>query len=82
MFALERQKRILELLSENGAVWVSRLSGELGVTEETVRRDLEKLEKQEMLMRTHGGAVPIDDSTYEMSLEKRKTTNVDIKMKK
>lgn len=80
MFALERQKRILELLSENGAVWVSRLSGELGVTEETVRRDLEKLEKQEMLMRTHGGAVPIDDSTYEMSLEKRKTTNVDIKM--
>lgn len=80
MFALERQKRILELLSENGAVWVSRLSSELGVTEETVRRDLEKLEKQEMLMRTHGGAVPIDDSTYEMSLEKRKSTNVDIKM--
>ncbi len=80
MFALERQKRILELLSENGAVWVSKLSVELGVTEETVRRDLEKLEKQEMLMRTHGGAVPIDDSTYEMSLEKRKSTNVDIKM--
>ena len=80
MFALERQKRILELLSEQGAVWVSRLSGELGVTEETVRRDLEKLESQEMLMRTHGGAVPIDDSTYEMSLEKRKSTNVDIKM--
>lgn len=80
MFALERQKRILELLNDNGAVWVSRLSGELGVTEETVRRDLEKLEKQEMLMRTHGGAVPIDDSTYEMSLEKRKSTNVDIKM--
>lgn len=81
MFALERQKRILELLSENRAVWVSKLSTELGVTEETIRRDLEKLEKQEMLMRTHGGAVPIDDSTYEMSLEKRKATNVDIKMK-
>lgn len=58
MFALERQKRILELLEENGSVWVSRLSAELGVTEETVRRDLEKLEKQEALMRTHGGAVP------------------------
>lgn len=80
MFALERQKRIMELLSANGAVWVSRLSGELGVTEETVRRDLEKLEKQEMLMRTHGGAVPIGDSTYELSLEKRKSTNVDVKM--
>ena len=33
MFALERQKRILELLEENGSVWVSRLSAELGVTE-------------------------------------------------
>lgn len=75
MFALERQKKILEMLNENGAVWVSKLSVELGVTEETVRRDLEKLEKQEVLLRTHGGAVPITDSSYELSLEKRKQTN-------
>lgn len=81
MFALERQKIILEMLSRDGAVLVSKLSCELGVTEETVRRDLEKLEKQEMLTRTHGGAVPIEDSTYEMSLEKRKRTNSDIKEK-
>ena len=59
MFALERQKRILELLAQDGAVLVTKLSAELGVTEETVRRDLEKLEKQEALVRTHGGAVPI-----------------------
>lgn len=75
MFALERQKRILEILNTSGAVWVSKLSAELGVTEETVRRDLEKLEKQEVLVRTHGGAVPITDSSYELSLEKRKKTN-------
>lgn len=43
MLALERQKRILELLSIEGSVMVSKLSVELGVTEETVRRDLEKL---------------------------------------
>jgi len=79
MFALERQKRILEMLNANGAVWVSKLSVELGVTEETVRRDLEKLEKQEALLRTHGGAIPIQDSSYELSLEKRKQTNSDIK---
>ncbi len=79
MFALERQKRILELLSAEGAVWVSKLSTELGVTEETVRRDLEKLEKQEMLTRTHGGAVSVEESTYEMSLENRKHINSDIK---
>ncbi len=79
MFALERQKRILEILNSNGAVWVSKLSTELGVTEETVRRDLEKLEKQEVLVRTHGGAIPITESSYELSLEKRKHTNSAVK---
>ncbi|MDP4118890.1 MAG: DeoR/GlpR family DNA-binding transcription regulator [Bacillota bacterium] len=81
MFALERQKQIAAILEKEGAVWVSRLSTQLGVTEETIRRDLEKLEKQELLVRTHGGAVPIDESTYELSLETRKHTNVDIKEK-
>lgn len=81
MFALERQKKILDTLSRDGSVFVSKLSAELGVTEETIRRDLEKLEKQESLRRTHGGAVPIDETTYELSLEKRKSTNVDVKKK-
>lgn len=80
MFALERQKRILELLKSDGAVWVSKLSEELGVTEETVRRDLEKLEKQDALRRTHGGALPIDD-TMELSFEKRQNVNVAVKQK-
>ena len=81
MFALERQKKILEILSADGAVSVNRLSLELGVTEETVRRDLEKLEKQEFLKRTHGGAVAVDENTNEMSLEKRKSTNVEAKQR-
>jgi len=79
MFAPERQKRILELLNAEGAVMVSKLSSELGVTEETVRRDLEKLESKELLRRTHGGALPIDGGTYEYSLEKRKGLNVECK---
>lgn len=79
MLALERQKKILELLGKDGAVMVSRLSAELGVTEETVRRDLEKMESKELLRRTHGGALPIDESNYEYSLEKRKGLNVEIK---
>ena len=79
MLALERQKRILELLNIEGAVMVSKLSSELGVTEETVRRDLEKLEAKEMLRRTHGGALPIDEGSYEFSLEKRKALNVESK---
>lgn len=81
MFAVERQKRIIELLKENGVVSVNKLSVELKVTEETIRRDLEKLEKQELLLRTHGGAVPLDDGNHELSLEKRKNTNIEAKAK-
>lgn len=81
MFALERQKKITELLKVQGAVSVSKLSEELGVTEETIRRDLEKLEKQELLLRTHGGAVPVDEGNHELSLEKRKNKNIEAKMR-
>ena len=79
MFAIERQKRITELLGKEGPVSVSKLSSEFGVAEETVRRDLEKLEKQEKLLRTHGGAVPVDDNKREPSLERRKRLNVEAK---
>ncbi len=79
MLALERQKRIIEQLNNEGSVMVSRLSAEMGVTEETVRRDLEKLERKELLRRTHGGALPINDGSYEPSLEKRKALNVEAK---
>lgn len=79
MLALERQKKILELLSSEGAVMVSKLSAELGVTDETVRRDLEKLEAKELLRRTHGGALPINEGSYELSFEKRKTLHVEEK---
>lgn len=81
VFALERQKKILEMLERDGSVSVSNLSSVLDVTEETVRRDLEKLEKQECLRRTHGGAMPMEESTYEASLEKRKLINVEAKQK-
>lgn len=81
MLAPERQKFILDELFKEGAVTVSRLAASLSVTEETIRRDLEKLEKNESLRRTHGGAVPIDGTTYELSLEKRKATNVEAKQK-
>ena len=79
MLALERQKKILDILNQDGSVMVSKLSTELRVTEETVRRDLEKLEAKELLRRTHGGALPIDEGNYEFSLEKRKELNVEVK---
>jgi len=53
----ERHRRIQDLLREHRVVRVSVLSETLGVSEVTIRRDLEALERRGMLERTHGGAV-------------------------
>ena len=57
MFPAERQGRILEMLAEQRGVRVSALSDLLGVSEMTIRRDLERLETEGLLSRTHGGAI-------------------------
>ena len=57
MSKTERLGRILELLARDGTVTVSVLAGELGVSEATVRRDLQALGDQRLLERSHGGAV-------------------------
>lgn len=45
MHAIERAEYILSMLEKNKVVMVTDLSREMGVTEETVRKDLEKLGK-------------------------------------
>lgn len=57
MFAIERIRIIKNYLVEKKQVEVNQLSQMLGVSEVTIRRDLEKLEGEEFLTRTHGGAV-------------------------
>ena len=53
----DRFGRILELLARDGSVSVVALAGDLGVSEATVRRDLQLLGEQRLLERSHGGAV-------------------------
>ncbi len=57
MIPAQRRRRIRELLQERRAVRVSSLSEDLRVSEMTIRRDLERLEAEGVLLRTHGGAV-------------------------
>lgn len=57
MFAIERVKIIKNHLIKDQKVSVAKLSEILDVTEVTIRRDLEKLEREGFLKRTHGGAV-------------------------
>src|SRR5688500_2860831 len=56
MLANHRRDKILELLQEDGAAKVLDLAKLFKVTEVTIRQDLEKLEKDELVTREHGGA--------------------------
>ncbi|NLN28707.1 MAG: DeoR/GlpR transcriptional regulator [Firmicutes bacterium] len=57
LLAPERRAEIVRLIELKGSVRVSELCSQFGVTEETIRRDLDALEKQGLLERTYGGAV-------------------------
>jgi DeoR family transcriptional regulator of aga operon len=66
----DRLDTILTRLSEHGSVAVTGLAGDLGVSMATIRRDLELLESQRLLSRTHGGAVS-HGVLYELPLRYR-----------
>jgi DeoR/GlpR family transcriptional regulator of sugar metabolism len=65
MLATQRRSRILELVDEQGAVKVSELVDELGVSDMTVRRDIESLAEQGLVERVHGGALAVGGRTSE-----------------
>lgn len=57
MLIVERQQRVLEILRERKAAQLEDLARELDVSGSTIRRDLEALERQGVVERTHGGAI-------------------------
>jgi DeoR/GlpR family transcriptional regulator of sugar metabolism len=60
--ARQRQTLILERVREQGGVRVTDLVRELGVSDMTVRRDLELLDERGLIEKVHGGAAAIDGS--------------------
>ncbi|MCL9671118.1 DNA-binding transcriptional regulator YciT [Citrobacter sp. MNAZ 1397] len=60
-----RQQLILQTVIDKGRMSVSDLSKMTGVSEVTIRQDLNTLEKQSYLRRTHGFAVPLDSDDVE-----------------
>jgi DeoR/GlpR family transcriptional regulator of sugar metabolism len=58
MLTAERRQLILERLRADGNVVAAELSSSLGVSPDTVRRDLQELAEAGLLRRVHGGALP------------------------
>jgi DeoR/GlpR family transcriptional regulator of sugar metabolism len=72
---------LLNQLKNEKRVLVTDMSAKFGVSEETIRRDMEKLEQEGYATRTYGGAVYNEDSRRELPYEIRKRTNVEAKEK-
>lgn len=79
MLAIERRNAILTKLSAEGKVLVSDLAKEFSVTEETIRRDLEKLDNDGLARKTYGGAVKNESLNIDLPFHVRKQTNVESK---
>ncbi len=82
MIAEERRKIILEKIRTEKAVSVQELARLLETTVVTIRRDLDLLDKQGLVIRSHGGAIINEEKVgYEFRFDTRKDYSQDIKAK-
>jgi DeoR family L-fucose operon activator len=79
MLVAERYEKIVELVNDKGSIRVSELSELCQVTEETIRRDLDRLEEAGRLRRSHGGAVSVKDHQTETPYFEREVTHAEEK---
>lgn len=80
MLVAVRHEKIITTLNEKQTIRVSELSKLCKVTEETIRRDLEKLEAQGKLVRIHGGAIAIKEDEGDLPHIEREVINKKEKM--
>ncbi|WP_018546352.1 DeoR/GlpR family DNA-binding transcription regulator [Streptomyces sp. LaPpAH-108] len=70
LLAEQRRALIVDEVRRRGGVRVNELTRKLGVSDMTVRRDLDALARQGVLEKVHGGAVPVvEASTHEPGFE-------------
>lgn len=81
MYGPERQRVILDRARAEGRVQVQSLAEHFDVTSETIRRDLTSLERQGLLRRVHGGAIPVERLGFEPGLAARDAAHTDQKLR-
>ena len=81
MFLEERQNKILEQIKQESSIKVNDLSSTYNVSEVTIRRDLEELEKAGLIKRTHGGAIYVQGGELESTFATTVTQNIEVKEK-
>jgi DeoR/GlpR family transcriptional regulator of sugar metabolism len=79
LYLEERRQEVLNRVKNTGRISVGQLSREFGVSEVTIRGDLQALADRKLIVRTHGGAVPADGALYELTLSMRRQSQVQAK---
>ena len=79
MFPVERRKAILDLLDKHSSVSVEELSKTLYTGEATIRRDLDKMAREGVITRTHGGAVRLQSENIDYPYAFRESENARVK---
>ncbi|QDU93117.1 DeoR/GlpR family DNA-binding transcription regulator [Lignipirellula cremea] len=79
MLAEERRERLLEMVRQRGFASLRDLSGELAVSESTIRRDLDQLEESGSARRSHGGVFYAGPSPKLSHFDLRQSSNWDKK---
>jgi DeoR family fructose operon transcriptional repressor len=79
MLPATRQRRIVEMVSENDGCSVERLAEELDCSKATIRRDLRELADRQMIERSHGGAVPATAVGEEETYGQKEVQNLEAK---
>lgn len=80
MAAAERWSALLEILARDGRILIEPTAAELGVSAATVRRDLDELARQQLAVRTRGGAVASAVS-YELPLRYKESRHAERKQR-
>lgn len=75
----KRRRHIVELVTKHGGLSVTELAKEISVSESTIRRDLHELVEEDLVERTHGGAVPVTNVGVEQSFNQRVVQRLDHK---
>lgn len=76
LLVAERHQEIAETIARQKSARVADFARQFQVTEETIRRDLEKLEGDGKLLRSHGGAIAIPKTSSEKTFSERTFVNV------
>jgi len=75
MLPSQRQEFILRRIEADGAVKSIDLARSFGVTNETIRKDLEALSDANRVIRIHGGATRVADARHDLPLPARQSVN-------